>query len=61
MRGAIQIYIAFTVFCMLAMVSYAIAHKGSLYEFANMMIVALTEKVYLQDLIKHYDAGLIQF
>lgn len=57
---AIQIYIAFIVFCMLAMASDAIAHKGSLYEFANMMSVALTEKVYLQDLIKRYDAGLIQ-
>ena len=57
---AIQIYIAFTVYCILAMASDAVSHKGSLYEFANMMSVALTEKVYLQDLIKRYDADLIQ-
>lgn len=57
---AIQIYIAFTVFCMLAMASDALSHKGSLYEFANMMSVALTEKVYLQDLIKRYEAAPTQ-
>ena len=57
---AIQIYIAFTVFCMLAMAADAIAHKGSLYEFANMMSVALTEKIHLQDLIKRYEAVTTQ-
>lgn len=52
---AIQIYIAFTTFCVLAIAADSIGHMGSLYEFANMMSVSLTEKTYLPDLMKRYN------
>lgn len=56
----IQIYIAFTAFCMLAMAADAQHHKGSLYEFANMMSVALSEKIYLSDLLERYRNGITE-
>ena len=56
----IQIYTAFIAFCMLALVADAQKHKGSLYEFANMMSVALTEKIHLQDLVKRYGNNISQ-
>lgn len=52
---AIQIYVAFTTFCMLAMAADALGHKGNLYEFANMMSVSLTEKCHLRDLMNRYE------
>lgn len=52
-----QIYTAFSAFCMLALAADAQNHKGSLYEFANMMSVSLTEKVYLHDLLKRYEGS----
>lgn len=52
---AIQIYVAFITFCILAMASDESSHKGSLYEFANMMSVSLTEKIHLRDLMKRYE------
>lgn len=51
----IQVYVAFATFCMLAMAADALKHKGSMYEFANMMSVSLTEKSYLRDLLKRYE------
>lgn len=51
---AIQIYVAFTTFCILALAADATDHKGSLYEFANMMSVSLTEKAYMRDLMDRY-------
>ena len=53
----IQIYTAFTAFCMLAIAADAQNHRGSLYEFANMMSVSLPERIYLQDLMKRYRNG----
>lgn len=50
----IQIYTAFTAYCVLALVADAISYKGSLYDFANMISVSLTEKVYVRDLIVRY-------
>lgn len=50
----IQIYTAFTAFCMLALAADAQRHKGSLYEFANIMSVSLSERIHLQDLLERY-------
>lgn len=50
---SIQIYVAFITFCMLAMAADSLGHKGNLYEFANMMSVSLTEKNYLEDMMRH--------
>lgn len=50
----IQIYIAFIAFSMLALAADAQQYKESLYEFANMMSVSLTEKIHLQDLLSRY-------
>lgn len=49
-----QIYTAYTAFCTLALAADAIGHKGSLYEFSNIMSVSLTEKVMLKDLLERY-------
>lgn len=49
-----QIYIALIAFCLLALAADRIGHKGSIYEFANIMSVSLTEKVMLADLMKRY-------
>lgn len=48
----IQIYSAVAAYCMLAMAADAIHFKGSLYEFANMTSVSLTEKRWLDELAK---------
>jgi hypothetical protein len=50
----IQIYTAFTAYCILALAADAMSYKGSLYDFANMISVSLTEKVYVRDLIDRY-------
>lgn len=50
-----QIYIAFATYCMLALAADASNHKGTLYEFTNMMSVSLTEKIMLKDLIARYN------
>ena len=54
----IQIYVAFTTFCMLAMAASSLNYQGSLYEFANIMSVSLTEKVYLRDLLDRYSNNI---
>lgn len=51
---AMQIYVAYITFCMLAMAANALGHEGSLYEFSNMMSVSLTEKTHLKDLLNRY-------
>lgn len=38
----------------MALAADAISYKGSLYDFANMISVSLTEKVYIKDLIDRY-------
>lgn len=50
-----QIYIAFITYCTLAIAADALKHKGTLYEFANIMSVSLTERVMLKDLIVRYN------
>ena len=50
----IQIYTAFIAYCVLALAADAISYKGSLYDFANMISVSLTEKVYIKELIDRY-------
>ena len=47
----IQIYTAFIAYCILALAADAISYKGSLYDFANMISVSLTEKVYIKELM----------
>lgn len=50
-----QIYIALITFCILALAADQIGHKGSIYEFSNIMSVSLTEKIRLSDLIRRYN------
>ncbi|MDE5987727.1 MAG: IS4 family transposase [Prevotella sp.] len=52
-----QVYVAFITFCMLAMAADAHKHKSTLYEFANMMSVVLTERIHLQELMERYERG----
>lgn len=51
----IQIYVAYTTFCMLAMAADALKYEGTLYDFSNIISVSLTEKIYLKDLIGRYN------
>lgn len=50
----IQIYTAFVSFCSLALAADGLDFKGSLYEFANMVSVSLTERCHLRDLLARY-------
>lgn len=50
-----QIYIALITFCILALAADQIGHKGSIYEFSNIMSVSLTEQTMLRDLMKRYN------
>ena len=47
-----QIYIAFISYCILAIAAEEVGFNGSIYEFANIISVSLTEKIILKDLIK---------
>lgn len=49
-----QIYIAISCFCLLAIAADGVKFKGSLYEFANLMSVSLTERRWLDDLVNGY-------
>lgn len=51
----VQIYTAFTAYCVLALAADALKYKGSLYDFSNLVSVSLTEKVWLKDLITRYE------
>ena len=53
-----QIYIALITFCILALAADQVGHKGSIYEFANLISVTLTEKTTLKDLLKRYKDGV---
>lgn len=50
----IQIYTAFVSFCSLALAADGQDFKGTLYEFANIVSVSLTEKCHLCDLLIRY-------
>lgn len=59
----IQIYTAITSYCLLSIAADAAGFKGSLYEFANLMSVSLTEKRWIDWLVKRTgaeDIGLRQ-
>lgn len=47
----IQIYTAFTAYCLLALVAGAIGYKGSLYDFSNLVSVSLTERITIKELV----------
>lgn len=51
----IQIYTAFTAFCTLALAADSLKFKGTLYEFANLISVSLTERTWLPDLLSRYE------
>lgn len=53
----IQIYTAFTAYCMLALVADAVRFNGSLHDFSNLISVSLTEKVWIRDLVDRYDSA----
>ena len=48
----IQIYTAFTAYCLLAMSADEVKFKGSLYDFANLVSTCLTEKEWLDVIVK---------
>lgn len=50
----IQIYVAVTTFCVLALTASACHFEGSLYEFSRLLSTTLTEKKWLGDLILQY-------
>ena len=50
----IQIYVAVTAFCVLALAASAHHFEDSLYEFSRLLSTALTEKKWLGDLIRQY-------
>jgi hypothetical protein len=51
----IQIYTAFTAYCALALAADSLKFEGSLYEFANLISVSLTERTWLPDLLSRYE------
>ena len=53
----IQIYTAVATYCLLAKAADAIKFKGSLYEFANMVSVSLTEKRWLKEMAGEMSSG----
>jgi hypothetical protein len=53
----IQIYVAFITFCVLALAADNFNFKGTLYEFSNLISVSLTEKIWIDDLLKRYEIG----
>ena len=52
----IQIYVAVTAFCILALAASAHHFEDSLYEFSRLLSTALTEKKWLGDLILQYNS-----
>lgn len=51
----IQIYTAIIAYCLLAISANAIKFNGSLYEFASIISVTLTEKAWLRDVLFRYE------
>ena len=51
----IQIYTAFTTYCLLALVAGAIGYKGGLYDFSNLVSVSLTEKIGIKELVARFE------
>lgn len=51
----IQIYTAFTAYCLLALSAEKVNFKGSLYDFANLVSTCLTEKEWLDEIVKRHE------
>jgi hypothetical protein len=49
--------VAFITFCVLALAADNFNFKGTLYEFSNLISVSLTEKIWIDDLLKRYEIG----
>ena len=50
----IQIYTAFTAYCLLALAAEEVKFNGSLYDFANLVSTCLTEKEWLDVIVKRH-------
>ena len=50
----IQIYVAVTAFCVLALAASAHHFEESLFEFSRLLSTSLTEKKWLGDLVTQY-------
>ena len=50
----IQIYTAFTAYCLLALSAEEVKFKGSLYDFANLVSTCLTENEWLDVIVKRH-------
>ena len=53
----IQIYTAFTAYCLLALCAQQVSFKGSLYDFANLVSTCLTEKEWLDVIVKRHQGS----
>lgn len=52
-----QIYIAITAYCLLAIAAEESAFDGSLYDFMNLLSVSLTERIWLKELVARYKSA----
>lgn len=52
----IQVYVAYTAYCMLALAADSVGYGGSLYDFANLVSVSLTEQATLKELITRHNS-----
>lgn len=52
----IQVYVAYTAYCMLALAADSVGYGGSLYDFANLVSVSLTEQAALKELITRHNS-----
>lgn len=51
----IQIYVGYIAYCMLALAADSQKYRGSLYDFGCIMSVSLTERTYLEDLLRRME------
>ena len=51
----IQIYVAVTAYCLVAMAAYAYRFKGTLYEWLRILSVSLPERRRLAELLRCYE------
>ena len=52
----IQVYVVYTAYCMLALAADSVGYGGSLYDFANLVSVSLTEQAALKELITRHNS-----
>ena len=53
----IQIYTAFTAYCLLALTAEEVKFNGTLYDFANLVSTCLTEKEWLDVIVKRHQGS----